>query len=580
MIRFAHDGRIALSGSTRVSYGGNANRETADGTRQALQHPLLAEALIAIQTERFRDAQHVVARYIATQGRTTAAIMVLGAAFSRQNRAREASVLLREAVARVPHLTEAQVTLAAQLFALGAADEAVALLDAVTAHDPTNMAAARQRMWGLANTGNYTAARQACEKLLSQSPTDASLWLSYGNLLKAKSSGDAAVAAYRRALAIQPDWGEPWWSLANLKTDCLNARDIADMQQALGLPLSVPADQVPIHFALGRALQKIGQYEQSFRHLEQGNRLYRAGLGMPPPPVGREVEAAKDLTTPAFIAARSGMGLPAPDPIFIVGMPRSGTTLVEQILASHSGVEATAELPHISSLVHALIAEHEVRGPTAYADMLARLDPAKLVEIGQDYLQRAAGHRHSGKPLFVDKMPSNWRYIAFIRLILPQARIVDVRRNAVDCCFSNYEQLFGGGHEFAYSLSELGSHYRAYVSALDHARRWADGKLIDVSHSALVRDPETAIRQLLASLDLPFEQECLRFYESDRPVSTPSAQQVRQPINGKGIGRWRPYAQWLQPLINTLGDLAREDTDGHATDRVIGDSPSFEGGVS
>jgi hypothetical protein len=249
-------------------------------------------------------------------------------------------------------------------------------------------------------------------------------------------------------------------------------------------------------------------------------------------------------------------------------MPRSGTTLVEHILASHSAVEGTAELPYISDLVQSLAAEHGLQGPAAYADLLASLDPARLSAIGRDYLRRAATHRRSRKPLFIDKMPSNWRYIAFIRLILPRARIVDVRRSAIDCCFSNFEQLFGGGHEFTYSLADMGHHFRAYADALDHARDWAGGKLISVSHTALVRAPEPTIRRLLDDLDLPFEEACLRFHESDRAVSTPSAQQVRQPINAGGMGRWRPYAQWLRPLLDALGEIAEEsagDRDDPAT---------------
>jgi Tfp pilus assembly protein PilF len=570
MVAFSFDGGIAASLGGRTGYKvgrfgkQHASRdaartrrgESADDTRRALQHPLLAEAQWAIHAGRFRDAEHAAARYIAGHGRTTAAIMVLAAIPARQGRPREAAALLQEAVTRTRHLTEAQLALASLLLSYGAVAEGIAQLDAVLAHDPSNMAAALQRMWAFARTGDYGAARTACEALLANSPGDAGLWLSYGHLLKASATAEAAAAAYRRALAAQPAWGEPWWALANLKTGCLNARDIADMRQALARAQGAPADRVPLHFALGRALQDAGDFGESFRHLEQGNRLYRARSGTLPPPVREEVDAAAAVVTPAFLASRSDSGFSAPDPIFIVGMPRSGTTLVEHILACHSAVEGTAELPYISDLVQGLIGEQGLQGPSAYADLLAGLDPARLAAIGQDYLQRSAAHRHSRKPLFVDKMPSNWRYIAFIRLILPNARIVDVRRGAVDCCFSNFEQLFGGGHEFAYSLADLGHHYRAYARALDRARGWAGDTLINVSHKALVRAPEPTIRRLLDDLKLPFEDECLRFHESDRPVSTPSAQQVRQPIHAGGIGRWRPYAQWLRPLLDALGDLA------------------------
>lgn len=524
--------------------------------RLALQQPVLVDAQIALGEQRLDDAEKSIALYEQKHGRDAAALMLRAAVPARSGRPAEAIPLLREALALAPDLTEAQLVLASVLSSLSLVEEALAVLDEVLRREPHNADAGRQRIWGLANTGRYEAARTACEALLKTRKDDPYLWLSYGHFLKASVPGGAA-SAYRRAAALAPGWGEAWWALANLKTERLSAADVQAMRTALQAPGNAPENRIPLLFALAKALEDDGHHEEAFRYYAQGNQERRDSFSPQPVPIAAEVESAIAVTTPDFFTARANQGCPAEDPIFIVGMPRAGTTLIEQILASHSAIEGTAELLHISNIVQELIVEHGLSGPNAYAEMLARLDPARLGAIGADYLRRAQAHRHSDKPYFIDKMPSNWRYIALIRLILPRARIIDIRRDAMDCCFANYRQLFGGGHEFAYSLSDLGAHYRNYAKAIDHAAAVMDDGVIPVSYESLIDAPEPEIRGLLTRLGLPFESACVSFHKNGRAVSTPSAEQVRRPINSDGVGRWRPYERWLEPLMTALGTKPR-----------------------
>ena len=531
--------------------------DTAEATRLALQRPLLVDVQIALRDQRYEEAQRAISKYIERNGRDAAALMMLAAIPARRGRPAEAAQLLREVVSRVPDLHEAQLALASVLFNQSLVAEAISVLDDVLKRDPFNAEAAQQRMRALAATSDYSRARTACEALLRQRAGDPHLWLYYGHLLKASVPGKA-VTAYRRALALAPGWGEAWWSVANLKTAPLSSADIATMQNALRHSGGAVENCIPLHFALAKAFEDAGQYEEAVRHYAQGNRLRRDSFESRPT-VEPEVTGVVALTTRDYFAARQNRGCDADDPIFIIGMPRSGTTLVEQILASHSSIEGTTELPHLSNIVQELMFEHDLSGPQAYPELLARLDPSRFAAIGEQYLQLSRPYRHSSRPYFIDKMPSNWRYIALIRLILPRARIVDVRRQAMDCCFANYRQLFGGGHEFAYALDDLGNHYRNYEQAVDHAATVIDDRLIRMSYDALVDEPEGTIRALLAALNLPFDPSCLRFHENGRAVTTPSAEQVRRPMNADGVGRWRHYERWLGPLIAALGKSAEQE---------------------
>jgi tetratricopeptide (TPR) repeat protein len=404
--------------------------------------------------------------------------------------------------------------------------------------------------------GAYEEAIGRYEDFLRRHDGDSILWAAYGHVLKTVGRTDEGVAAYRRALALNPASGDAWWSLANLKSGVLDAADVARMTSLLESGAPAPADRINLHFALGRALEEGGEFEASFRHYEKGNGLQRAASGYDAAVTASEVAKAKALFTPAFFAARAGHGDPSPAPIFILGMPRAGSTLIEQILASHSAIEGTAELPYIPALARELAATRSVALRTPYPEVLARLDADESRALGRLYLDRAAVHRRTGRPHFIDKLPNNWLDIGFIHQILPYARIIDARRAPLACCWSNYKQHFARGQDFAYDLGDLGKYYRDYVDLLDHFDAVLPGRIYRVAHERLVADPEAEIRRLLDHLGLPYEPACLDFHRNSRAVRTASSEQVRRPISSAGLDSWRAYESWLQPLKDALGPLA------------------------
>ncbi len=303
---------------------------------------------------------------------------------------------------------------------------------------------------------------------------------------------------------------------------------------------------------LGKALEDAGDFEASFRHYLQGNRLRRERVDYDPDEIHEQVVRAEAVFTPGFFAARAGQGCPAPDPIFVLGMPRSGSTLVEQILASHSLVEGTRELPDIQALAHRLSGRRMRSDPSRYPEVIAELDPAALRALGEEYLERVRVHRKTDRPYFIDKMPNNWGHVGLIHLILPNAKIIDTRRHPLGCCFSNFKQHFARGQNFSYSLVELGRYYGDYVRAMAHVDAVLPGRVHRVDHEAMVDDTEAQVRALLAACGLAFEPACLRFWETERAVQTASSEQVRRPIFREGLDQWRHYAPWLEPLRSAL----------------------------
>jgi hypothetical protein len=377
--------------------------------------------------------------------------------------------------------------------------------------------------------------------------------MSHGHLMKTTGRPAEAVDSYRKALAIDPGFGEAWWSLANLKTFRLSEEDIARLEAALADPDLHDKARLHLHFALGKALEDAGRAEAAFGHYAQGNRLRAAMLDYSADEVTREVEESTALFTAAFYAQRSGWGAEAADPLFILGMPRAGSTLIEQILASHSMVEGTSELPYIPTLAREMVAQHPKYDGLAYPALLARLDARETRWLGEEYLRRASAHRTTDKPFFIDKLPNNWRDIGFIRLILPRARIVDARRHPLACGFSNFKQHFAEGQGFSYSLEDFGRYYRDYLRLMAHFEAVFPGEIVRMLNETLIEHSEPEIRRLLDRLGLPFDPACLRFWENDRAVRTPSAEQVRQPINREGMEQWKKFEPWLGPLKQALG---------------------------
>ena len=422
--------------------------------------------------------------------------------------------------------------------------------------DPDNPAHANLKAAALGRIGGYDEAIALYEQLTRRFPDHAKLWMSYGHMLKTVGRQDDSIAAYRHALGVDPGLGELWWSLANLKTIRFGADDRAAMETAL--VAAEPAgearadDRLHLHFALGKAYDDAGDAEPAFRHYAAGNAIRAAQFGYDAADTSAIVDAAITTCTADFFAARAEAGDPAPDPIFILGMPRAGSTLVEQILASHSAIEGTMELPDIPALALGLGRETQGEGRHWIA-ALAEAPPERLAEMGAAFLRRTAVQRKTGKPFYIDKLPNNWRYVPLIRLILPQAKIIDARRHPLDCCWSNFRQHYAKGQAFSYNLADMGAYYRDYVRLMAHIDAVQPGRVHRVIHEALLDDPEAEVRAMLAYLGLPFEDDCMAFHTNARAVRTASSEQVRRPINRDGVDQWRPFDAWLGPLKSALG---------------------------
>jgi tetratricopeptide (TPR) repeat protein len=392
-------------------------------------------------------------------------------------------------------------------------------------------------------------------QVLHETPRDAEVHMSVAHALKTTGEQQEAIAAYREAVRVRPEFGEAYWSLANLKTYRFTAQELTRMRAAEALPRIRPVDRFHLCFALGKALEDRGEYAEAFAYYERGNRLkkaetrYRSGI------TDRNVRLQKAVCTREFFAARSGYGSDSREPIFVVGLPRSGSTLVEQILASHSQVEGTMELADIPRLVQELQGREEEGGETRYPGVLSELSAEESRRLGEKYLADTRIYRR-GKAFFIDKMPNNFRHLGLIHLILPNARIIDSRREPMACCFSNFKQLFASGQQFTYSLEDIGHYYRAYIELMAH---WdavlPPGRVLRVQHEEVVADLEGNVRRILDYCGLEFEPACVDFHKTRRRVHTASSEQVRQPINKEGLDQWRNFEPWLGPLKAALGDL-------------------------
>ena len=452
---------------------------------------------------------------------------------------------------------EARFNLATILHRRARSTDALAEIDRLLALDGGNPSYRNLRAAALARLGEFDAALDAYRTLLADFPAQPKGWMSYGHALKTVGRTDAAIAAYREAIRQAPTLGEAWWSLANLKTVRFDAADVAAMTAALAAATE-DDDRLHLDFALGKAAADRDDAATAFAHYAQGNRLRAAQVRYDPDETTRAVDRARAFFTAALFADRAGQGDPAPDPIFIVGMPRSGSTLVEQILASHSMVEGTTELPDLPALAWAVGSRTSAKGETAYPEALADLSAAELAALGRDYLDRTRPQRKTGRPRFIDKLPNNWLHVGLIRLILPHATIVDARRHPLACGWSNFTQHYARGQGFSYALEHFGRYYRDYAALIAHFAAVAPGAIHRVDHSDMVGATEATVRALLAHCGLPFETACLRWWETDRAVRTPSSEQVRRPIFDSSDG-WRPYDRWLAPLRNALGDALPPD---------------------
>jgi len=378
------------------------------------------------------------------------------------------------------------------------------------------------------------------------------LLLSIGHTHKTLGEQESAIDAYEHAARIRADFGDAYWSLANLKTYRFSDALIDTMRSqeaTLGMDRQ---DQYHLCFALAKALEDRGQYAESFKFYEKGNALKDDEHRFNVKPIERNTRDQIAVCTEGFFARRCGVGVADPDPIFIVGLPRSGSTLIEQILSSHSQVEGTAELAEVARIVLELTGQDMSDEHSRYPACLVDLEPERFAELGRSYLDSTRVYRVENKPLFIDKMPNNFRHIGLIHLMFPNAKIIDARREAMACCFSNFKQLFASGQEFTYSFDNIARYYRTYIELMDHWDRVLPQRVLRVQHEVLVDDFESQVRRLLDYCGLPFEQGCLEFYNTKRSVRTASSEQVRRPIFKEGLEQWKHFEPWLEPLRRAL----------------------------
>ena len=527
-----------------------AERMEIAAIEASVHDPQLQEAAAALAANVLHVAEPILRARLKETPEDVAAIRMLAELAGRIGRNRDAEMLLRRALELAPAFHAARSNLALVLHRQNRTEEALDELAKLSVVDPDNPGYANLKAAALGRIGEFEEAIALYEMLLQRGSNHPKVWMSYGHALKTVGRQEESIEAYRCAVALQPALGEVWWSLANLKTVRFSDADVASMEAALtGSNLAIE-DRFHLEFALGKAYEDRKDPARSFGHYASGNALRRAQLRYDPDEISGQVDRAIETFTSQFFASRAAYGCDAPDPIFILGMPRAGSTLIEQILSSHSQVEGTMELPDIPALANQI-----QEGGAFYPEALATLSAEETRRLGQSYLDRTHIQRKEGKPFFIDKLPNNWLHIGFIHLILPNAKIIDARRHPLDCCFSNFKQHFARGQGFSYGLEDVGRYYVDYVRLAAHFDAVLPVRVHRVIHERLLDDPEGEISALLQALDLPFEDACLNFHHNKRAVRTASSEQVRRPINREGVGQWLPYEPWLTPLKTALGSV-------------------------
>jgi tetratricopeptide (TPR) repeat protein len=426
--------------------------------------------------------------------------------------------------------------------------------------DPGNPAFRTTRAAILMGIGRHDEALSIYRGLVAETPQNPDLHLTIAHALKTLNRTPEAIDFYRTAATLRPSYGEAYWSFANLKRFQFTEEELARMRIEEASPEVALADRYHLCFALGKGLEDRSQYEESFRFYERGNALKKSECRYKAANIEYNTKVVQQTFTREFFAARNGWGCQTAGPIFIVGMPRSGSTLIEQILCSHSQVEGTMELANIPRLVQELQGRDNYDSYRKFWDQYIEAIKTRSADefrrYGENYLSETLIYRPERKPLFTDKNPNNFRNIGLLQLILPNAKVIDARRGAMACCFSNFKQLFATGQEFTYSQEDLGSYYRWYVELMEHWDRALPGKVLRVQHEELVEDLETHVRRILGHCGLEFEPACLEFHKTERRIHTVSSEQVRRPVNREGIDQWRHFEPWLGPLKEALGSLA------------------------
>jgi tetratricopeptide (TPR) repeat protein len=498
-------------------------------------------------------AESTIRAYLRESEPHVEALRLLGRIAHRRNALDDAELLLGEAHRLVPTYRAACADYARVLIDQQKYRQARELIASLLQLEPDNRDYLALNATVYAGLGQHETAIASFRELLAAAPGWSHLHVLLGNSLKAVGWQSDAIESYRAAAAARPDFGDAYWSLANLKTYRFAAEELERMRAAETAPTTQHTDRCHLCFALGKAFEDRGGYAESWRYYERGNELKRAHSRYQPRITEANTRQQIEVCTAELFAAHAGGGLPDPAPIFIVGLPRAGSTLIEQILASHSRVEGTQELYAIGQIVRELQGRELGADDPRYPAVLAELAPEEFRMLGERYLSETRPYR-SGKPLFIDKMPNNFRHVGLIHLMLPQAKIIDVRREPMACCFSNLKQLYASGQEFTYGIESIARYYRSYLELMRHWDQVLPGRVLRIWYEDIVTDVAAGVRRLLEHCGLEFEHGCLEFYRSARSVSTASSEQVRQPIFRTALAQWRHYEPWLGSLKESLGD--------------------------
>ena len=537
-----------------------AEMALANGKSVAAQPKALQAAMNHMYEGRLAQAEEICRVFLSKHKHHVEGMRILAQLALRYGENDQAEFLLESILEFHPHLHDIRLEYIEVLKNRQKFEQAEVESAYLVTHAPERATHLSVHAVNMMQAGRYDEALELFDEVLKRLPNDAATWTSKGHALKTLGHEEEAVEAYRQAIAAKQDHGDGFYSLANLKTYKFTATELKKMERLVQDGDLLPNDAVHISFALAKAYEDEKAYELAFTYYEKGNELKRTQSGYTPNVMQNELKAQKAACTDDLFMKQGGKGHSAPDPIFIVGLPRAGSTLIEQILASHSQIDGTLELPNILRLAHRLRGKKRSDSDAvAYPSNLHDLSEDELLAHGQAYIEDTRMHRQ-GAAFFTDKMPNNFRHIGLISLILPNAKIIDARRDPMDCCFSGFKQLFAQGQEFTYGLEEIGRYYADYVALMDHWQAVLPGKILHVQHEDVLDDLETQVGRMLNYLGLPFEQACLDFHTTERAVRTASSAQVRQPLNRSGVGAWRPFAPYLDPLKKALGphyDAAR-----------------------
>ena len=518
-------------------------------------YPLLAQAAKLGEEGRFEQAAQALIAHLRQHPNEPRGMAELGRAAMRLGALGQAEHFLRRAMAAGLATLEVRRELASVLNQQERLDEARTMFEALE-KESDDPALPGIRAIILEKLGRHDEALALRHHIVETWPDQPHHWIGYGHSLRAAGRVEEAIAAYRRAAAADFEFGEAWWGLASIKRRIFTDEDMAAMRKGIDIAIDV-RHSAPLHFSLARALHDRARYEEAFVHYAEGNRQRAESLGYDARELTAEVNEVERIADAGFVEALGGAPVDESVHVFIVCLPRSGSTLLEQMLGSHPEIEPVGELPYVPAILRSLMEMATRRGRITVTQALAQLTNERASALGRDYLRRAALHRKTGRRFFVDKLPHNWSNILFIRRILPQARFIDIRRNAMDCCFSNFTQSFSSAHASSFTLHDIGQCYVDYVRMMAHLDRVAPGLVHHVPYEELVEEAEPQIRAALDHLGLAWDPAVLEFHRLKRVIRTPSSEQVRRPLNREGIDIWKPYAPWLDPLRETLGPLAR-----------------------